>query len=311
MPASDYSQIRGFNYQPSYSSHLQYTWTHFDAAIWEREVPWATRFGSNMLRLWLDWSAYLALGDALADRIDTALGILERSGLRAMLVLFNRWVDPIYPAGGVSDNDLRTSGWGFEKFDAYIDLLAARFGADPRVGLWDLCNEPLGPGWNAQDILFREHVWLAHVADRIRRRSRIPVTVGAMTCDFVLQTASLCDVISFHPYPHHIGEMEQLCRDHLDIAARFGKPLICTETCCGSLNDAERGALARDNIETLERHGIGWLAWHLCESRFVTGSRMKTDSNAVRPGEGYMPFVLADGRTRPGHEWLEVMPSRR
>jgi hypothetical protein len=81
-----------------------------------------------------------------------------------------------------------------------------------------------------------------------------------------------------------------LCADHLALTARFGKPLICAETCCDSLDDRERGALARDGIETLERRGIGW---RLCEGAFVTGRRGKTGSNAVRPNEGYMPFVLA------------------
>ena len=96
-----------------------------------------------------------------------------------------------------------------------------------------------------------------------------------------------------------------MCEEHLAIAAEFGKPLIATETCCGSLDDAERGALARDNIETLERFGIGWQAWQLVSGRFVTGSRERTDSNAVRPKEGYMPFVMPGGTTRPHHEWLE------
>jgi len=99
--------------------------------------------------------------------------------------------------------------------------------------------------------------------------------------------------------------MDKPCRDHLEIAEAFGKPLICTETCCGSFDDQERGALAKDNIETLERHKIGWVAWVLCEGKFISTNRACVDSNAVRPNEGYMPFILKDGKTRPGHEWLE------
>ncbi len=299
-----WQELRGFNYQPSYAATLQHIWTHFDAAIWERETGWATRFGANVLRLWLDWHAYLTLGEAMLDRLDQALDILGRRGMRAMPVLFNRWVDDRYPAGGIADQDLRCWGWALDKFDGYVIALARRFGRDPRVAMWDVCNEPLGP-WGDPSLWFKEHVWLSNAVDQLRRRSDIPVTIGSMTYDWVLQTAALVDVISFHPYPRQIGEMDKLCADHLALAARFGKPLICTETCCGSLDDHERGTLARDGIETLERHGIGWIAWHLCEGAFVTGSRGKTDSNAVRPNEGYMPFVLADGTTRPGHEWLE------
>lgn len=299
------SEIRGFNYQPSYSPHLQFTWTHFEADCWKREVPYALRFGANMLRVWLDWSAYLAIGDTMVARLEEALSILAGHGLKMMPVLFNRWIDPRFPAGGISDQDLRCSGWGFEKFDPYVDALARNFGDDPRIGIWDVCNEPLGLGWGSQDLFFREHVWLSNVADRLRRQTTQPVTIGGMNHDYCQQLAGLVDIISFHPYPHEVGEMEKVCVDHLAIAERFGKPLLCTETCCGSLDDHERGRLARDCIETLEKHRIGWLAWHLVEGRFVTGSRERTDSNAVRLGEGYMPFVLADGTTRPGHEWLE------
>lgn len=300
-----FSCVRGFNYHPAYSANLQQTWTQFDAVAWQRETPWALRFGANTLRLWLDWSAYLALGPALLHKVDTALAILEGHRLKAVLVLFNRWVDRRFPVGGISDNDLRVAGPGFEKFHAYVDAIGGRFGGDPRILAWDLCNTPLSKSWNALDILPVEADWLADMAARLRRHTATPVTIGAMTYDYVEQTAGLCDVLGFQPYPGRPGEMERLCADHVAMAKRLGKPLLCVETCCGSFDDQERGALARDNIETLERHRIGWLAWMLCAGAFVTGSRERPDSNSLRPDEGYMPFVLADGMTRPGHEWLE------
>lgn len=298
-----WSEMRGFNYQPSYSAHLQYIWTGFDPVVWEREVMWSKRFGTNTLRVWLDWSAYLVLGDALLDRVETALSILDRHGIKMMPVLFNRWWDGKYPAGGVTDADLRQSSWRFEKFAPYVDALMARFGADPRIVLWDLCNEP----WGADQVVeHRQHVWLANMAARVRLGSRIPLTIGSMTYDSVEHYAALVDVISFHPYPHAIGEMEGLCQHHLALARYHAKPLICNETCCGSFDDHERGRLAQDNLETLTRHGIGWTAWMLCAGKFVSGSRERVDSNSIRPNEGFMAFILGDGSTRPGHEWLEA-----
>jgi len=302
----DWSTMRGFNYQPSYAARLEYAWSAFDLAVWDRETSWAKRFGSNTLRIWLDWGAFLAMGDRLFDVFDQALASLDRNGLKAMPVLFNRWIDPNFPAGAVSDNDLRTSGWGMEKFDPYVDGVLKRFGADQRIRLWDLCNEPQGTGWNAGDILHKEHIWLSNVAAAVRRHSNIPLTIGTMTGDNVNMCASLVDVISFHPYPQKVGEMEKMCVDHLAIARRFGKPLICTETCCGSFDDHERGQHARENLQTLDRHKIGWVAWLLCEGRFVSGSRERVDSNSMHPWQGYMPWVLKDGTTRPGHEWLET-----
>ena len=87
--------------------------------------------------------------------------------------------------------------------------------------------------------------------------------------------------------------MEKLCEDHLAIARRFGKPLLCTETCAGSFDDQERGALARDGLETLERHGIGWIAWQLCSGPFVSGSREKVAFAAPFPGN-ILPIRLSD-----------------
>ncbi len=297
-----WSKLRGFNYQPGYSAHLQYTWTHFDLSYWEREVPWALRFGTNCLRIWLDWSAYLAIGDRFLNHVDQALSVLDRHGITAMPVLFNRWTDPRYPAGGIADSDLR-SGGTFDKFFPYLDAIANRFDDDHRIAAWDLCNEPQAPG-PSPDIALLEMRWLATVADRIGRQSDIPITIGTMTGENVAIFAPLVDVISFHPYPKQGDQMATLCRQHLELAAAYNRPLICTERCVGSIDDHERGELARECIDTLDRHDIGWLAWQLVSGPFVTGSRERTDNNAVRPGEGYMPFVLPDGTTRPGHEWL-------
>jgi len=300
-----YSELRGFNYQPGYSAHLQYTWTNFDRAAWEREVPFSLRFGANVLRVWLDWSAFLAVGKTMLDALEEALTVLSKHGLRMMPVLFNRWTDARYPAGGVSNDDLKRSDYAFRKFRPYVEGIMERFAQDERVFMWDLCNEPQAPG-EAPEISLRETVWLMSVADTVRGHSpTAPITIGSMTYDYVSLAAPLVDVISFHPYANNKDEMKKLCEDHLEIARMFGKPLICTETCKGSLDDEERGRLARSCIETLERYDIGWLAWQLVEGQFVTASRDRTDTNAVRPNEGYMPFVLADGSTRPGHEWLE------
>jgi len=301
----DASIIRGFNYQPSYAGSLQMAWTHYDREVWEREVAWSERFGTNMLRVWLDWHAWIAIGDAMFNAVDSALDVLAANDIRMMPVLFNRWNDWALPMGMVADRDLATGDLGFEKFTPYVDGLMERFADDDRIAIWDLCNEPQAPYHSAEQN-FREAVWLSRVADWVRRASEIPLTIGTSTGDRVRVYAPLADVISFHPYTDKPGDMDASCESHKAIAAAYAKPLICTEACRGSFDDAERGAQARDDVEALDRQGIGWLLWQLVEGRFITGSRDRTDNNALHPGQGYMPFILADGATRPGHEWLEV-----
>ena len=121
-------------------------------------------------------------------------------------------------------------------------------------------------------------------------------------------------MISFHPYAEYWDEgFLQFTDAYIDVANRLEKPLLCTETCQGSLNDQVRGEIVRQTLDALESRSIGWLAWHLCEGKVVTGDRSRPDGNC-RPGEaGYMPFLLADGSIRPHHEAVlrYTKPERR
>ena len=195
----DYASIRGFNYLPSYAGNLQMQWTNFDRNVWEREVKWAKRFGTNMLRVWLDWNAWIALESELFNRFDEALGICNDNEIITMPVLFNRWNNDRLPMGFVSDRDLVASELGFGKFKPYVSGLMDRFGRDERIGIWDLCNEPQTPNLSDK-VNFREAVWMSHVNDWVRRGSDFPVTIGTMNGDNIRVYAPLVDVISFHPY---------------------------------------------------------------------------------------------------------------
>lgn len=305
MMSINYSAIRGFNYLPSYASNLQLLWTHYDDAVWDREVGWSKRFGSNMLRLWLDWHAYIAMEDEFFEVLDSALAELAKHNIQAMLVLFNRWHNSRWPMGGVGDRDLIKGAYEFSQFAPYVQGLLQRFGSDERVAIWDLCNEPQAPHLETQ-INFLEYLWLARVANWVRQDSDIPITIGTEMGDNVRIFAPLVDVISIHPYTRVRGDIEQVCADHVAMAADFGKPLICTETGTGSFDDVERGEHVRLDVETFRRYEIGWLLCHLMEGRFTTASQARADHNALHPGQGLLPFMLKDGRTRPGHEWLEV-----
>lgn len=301
-PAVDYARIRGFNYMPGYAGSLQMIWTAFDRRAWEREVAWSKRFRTNMLRVWLDWHAWIAIGDRMLDALDQALEVFADNEIYMMPVLFNRWNDYALPMGMVADRDLFTVSHNYAKFEPYVAALMDRFGKDDRIGIWDLCNEPEAP---RGDYALQEMVWLLHVAEWVRQSTSRPITVGTTQYQWVRVYAPLVDVISFHPYTMKPGEMDTLCRDHKAIASEYGKPLICTEACKGSFDDHERGRQARDDIQAMNRHGVGWLVWQLSAGNFITGSRERADGNSLQPGQGFMPFILQDGTTRPGHEWLE------
>ncbi len=57
----DYSQIKGFNYQPSYGSSGFELWQKFDSTIIEKELGLGKKYfpGMNAIRLWLSWDSFI------------------------------------------------------------------------------------------------------------------------------------------------------------------------------------------------------------------------------------------------------------
>jgi hypothetical protein len=115
----------------------------------------------------------------------------------------------------------------------------------------------------------------------------------------------LCDVMSFHPYPGwwNGGELfAESLEPFIELANQLHKPLICTETCQGSLSNETRRQIIEVSLRTLEQHQIGWLAFQLMAGKSVTARWDRRDRNC-RPGdESVMYWVERDGSTRPCHD---------
>ena len=99
----DISQVKGFNYQPSYGSSGIELWLKFDAQIIDREIGLGKQYfpAMNAIRLWLSWDAYKRNPQRFGENFSTALGIAEKYSLRVMPVLFNRWHDSALDSGGI------------------------------------------------------------------------------------------------------------------------------------------------------------------------------------------------------------------
>ena len=90
----DYSQIRGFNYQPSYGSHGIETWGDaFDIAIFRREISQGKEYfpGMNTIRLWLSYDAYIRHPEAMPERFHKVVELANELGVRFIPTLFNGW----------------------------------------------------------------------------------------------------------------------------------------------------------------------------------------------------------------------------
>ena len=65
------SEVRGFNYHPSFSHDSLEDWLLFDEAIWRRELTIGKQMfpKMNTIRIWLSWSAFCRLGNEFTERV--------------------------------------------------------------------------------------------------------------------------------------------------------------------------------------------------------------------------------------------------
>ncbi len=302
MPDSVWSHIRGFNYQPSYAAHGLDIWRRFDATRIEHEISLGKKYFPriNTLRLWLSWDAFLADGREFAANFETMLGILHRHGLRAIVTLFNAW-HSIPDFGGVSTGQLMT--WKRFRPDIdgpflrYLQQIVGGHRNDPRVVLWDLCNEP--PGGEVY------LTWLKWIHENCKSLgAEAPICIGHMpNLGLLKATEPLCDVLTWHPYwawntwRKDPEDYLKFLDESVAYALRVGKPLVATECCWGAADDRKRAEVIAFELAELKKRRIGWTAHLLHDTLVADGHRSEWSHTAA----GYMAFVEADGTLRPHH----------
>ena len=307
MEVTEFSDIRGFNYNPSYCTTLLEMWSEFSPEVWRVEIERGKRYFPefNCLRIWLDFDSYLRDLSGFVANFAFVVDICADLGIRLMPTLFNRWHntggDFAYDFGGIYADYFMNER--YKIFERYIHDVVSPFSDDDRIIMWDLCNEPRFSDMK-DEIHKGELNWLNWTATQVRTLGATqPITVGTTFGINVETFEPICDVICFHPYKGWWDNgFEELCDWALGFAREKGKPLIANETCQGSLNDATRVEIIKKTLGSLETRGIGWCVWQLHGGKMVSSNRKNTDNNC-RPGDdGYFAFIEPDGTLRPGHE---------
>mgnify|MGYP006288079605 CR=1 FL=1 len=311
----DYSEMRGFNYQPSYGSTGYELWRKFDAEVVERELGLGKQYfpGINAIRYWLSWDAYVRDPGRFAECFEHVLAIAHGFGLRVMPVLFNRWHDPVLDYGGVYLEQLlewKTAAEAQqpESWRPYVERVVGEHAADERIFAWDLCNEPYNAAsvWPT-DGVETETRWLERVyAECKRQGARAPITVGAAPgLERVRRTVPVSDVISIHPYylpegKHTRADYERKLDEYVALARKSGKPLLATECCWGMpMDDLKRAEFIRYTLGELKKRGIGQLVYLLHWSGIADAHG--PDGGPVG-APGNLSFINKDGSLRAGHE---------
>ncbi len=302
----NYSEIRGFNYQPGYAATGLEIWAlKFDPDCIEREILLCKQHfpGTNLLRLWLSYDAYQHNRQQFAANFATVLDIVGRHGLQAMPCLFNNW-HSVPDFGGVAAEMVRY--WNHpnrcQVFTEYLDAVVGPHVNDPRVRLWDLCNEPFNSGCNEVFV-----PWLKRLYDHCRKiGAEAPITVGVPVSVQSLELVEpFCDVLTPHCYyAEGLWTKDEVAfRTTVDAAVSFarkvGKPLFAGETGWGSLDDAERVRFLRVELRELTERNMGFCIHMLNHSLVGDGHRPEY---GVVSEAGFMGCIEADGNLRTGHE---------
>lgn len=293
--------VRGFNYQPSFGRTGVEIWIdRFDGATVERELGLGREYfpGMNTVRLWLAHDAYFKDPLQFARNFETTLEACARHGIRAIPTLFNNW-HSVPDFGGISMEMINYWFASFGQkgqasnyvFRPYLEALFKVHARDRRILAWDLCNEPFNSG---REVYLG---WLRHTyetAKAMGARQPVGVSVAASVEDLRL-VESCSDVLMIHPYFAANVAWEPLQA----FAREKGKPLLATECCWGSLDDARRVAIIDSELQTLQKQRVGFLAHALHESYVADLHRPQF---GIISSAEYMAFIHMDGSLRAGHD---------
>ncbi|MDR0626992.1 MAG: cellulase family glycosylhydrolase [Bifidobacteriaceae bacterium] len=318
----DYSAIRGFNYQLSTGTTSLENWLYYSADRFELEVRRGKQFfpGWNTIRLWLSWDAYFRKPQAFKDNLASMLAIADRFGLKVVVCLFNRWHDVTgYDNGGVYlDNFLFPQEWAYyvPLYEEFVADIVQVHGDDPRIIVWDLCNEP----WPYNDfneaikaVVAPELDWLTRMHAAVRSKdTATPIGVSVhnyLGLDGLSWVEPLSDVLLIHPYymvtpvkpdtPERRAEYDAFVASYVAYGRKVGKPLLVTETCWhGQETDAQRVENLRFTLQTLTKYKLGFIPHALHYS-------LCADLHDIEDGFvgecGNLAFIRKDGTLRPGH----------
>ena len=301
----NYRWLRGFNIIPSWGARIEQAWWDYDPERFREEVALARGVHANCIRLWIEFTAWMADPVGVQASFMDAVTAIDELGLKTMPCLFNRWHDRDYDYGGTYHEDL------YRNLDPkldYVRALVTPLTGDPRILIWDLCNEP-GACQFDDPVCAREIHWLSRVADTVRQTgAQQPITIGTHQSGQNMNIyAPLCDVLCCHPYGSTPEQLAEMLVVSAAVQRRHRKPMLSNETVPGCLDDVKRAACAKWTIRMMEEAGYGWMGWGMHEGLAVSTRRDRFDSNGI-DGQGFHAWFNNTGKLRPGLEFLGEPP---
>ena len=303
---TEYSWVRGFNYQPSWGCNGIQIWNDFRESTFVHEVDLGLKLFPklNVLRIWFSYDAYISNRTSFLAAAKQAAAILSSRNIKMIPVIFNNW-HSIVDFGGFSIEQLNMSR-GNNNYGAhrqYLRELAEALLPANNLLMYDIANEPFNNGGLAEITLD----FLKSMSMELKKiDTKTPVSIGTQGIfggEDLSAIDPFVDIHAIHPYwcKDWCSQEENVERfaKMINQLKKLGKPVIATECCWGSNDDAIRVKYIRNDLDLLKQAGIGFLPHGLHHS-FVADlhrplSWRKWDTM-------YMGFIEPNGLIRSGHE---------
>jgi len=244
-PLKDYSFVRGVNYGMM-----------GDQAVLERDLGYAKRVNLNSTRIWLSYQAYQKDPQGFIDRLRNYIRTSNRMGFTTMPILWSgNGLDP-----STLKLEFRPRG------DAYVKAIVEEIKDEPGLLMWDIMNEPVTNDYVMKATGDEHQTRIDQITEFVRYyltyvRKLDPVNALTVGYEFSSQldvAADLEDVISFHDYTVRRSTVEHAYSVAEDVARKYGKPILNTETgCIGRANPYDMV------LEIAQEHKTGWYLFNL------------------------------------------------
>ncbi|KKB10097.1 endo-1,4-beta-xylanase [Devosia chinhatensis] len=276
----------GANFVPSSASNQLEMWQAetFDPALIERELGWAAELGMNSMRVFLHDLLWAEDAEGFKGQISRYLDIAQAKGIRTMLVLFDSVWNPDVALGKQPEprpgvhNSQWVQGPGraladpnqYGRLEGYVEDVVSSFGADERVIVWDVWNEPSNLNGGRFEELENKRALVTDLLPQVfswaRRAAPMqPLTSGVWAGKTLYDDPHAriqienSDVISFHDYqaPEAFeAKIADLPRD---------RPLLLTEFMARKPGSTFEGILP-----IAKREKIACYCWGLVAGRSQT-----------------------------------------
>jgi hypothetical protein len=251
--APDYSNMRGFNYNPISVKVGEDKWLKYSHAEIDRDFGYAERLKLNSVRVFLSYKGWLKSRGAYDANVKDFTRTAYAHHIGVMFVVVGG------PQGMMPDLFEESAK---PKLREYAQDLVHAVGDEPGLLMWDVANEPewVHPPGQLPNTNQAQRVKVARfMAQTFKELDRnTPVTIGCMMLDCTQQTADVVDVLTHHDYSQTRAQIDADIVRAQTMAAQFHKPAINNEMACvGRANPYDI------EIEEHNKRHMGWMIFEL------------------------------------------------